>query len=84
MGVLHVRGASDVGKNGSFVYQTDNSYDLLTPTNLDRELHFCAIVVQEKIGFVSRSLGYFEFILIFVVNIMHRVFFNYTVFFSFT
>ena len=84
MGALHVHGASDNGKNGPFVYQTDNSYDLLTPTNLDRELHFCAIFVQEKIGFVSTNLGYFEFILIFVVNILYRVFFNYTVFFSFT
>ena len=84
MGVLHVHGASDDGKNGSFGYQTDHRYDLLPPTNLDRELHFFAIFVQEKIGFVSTSLGYFEFILIFVVNIMYRVFFNYTVFFSFT
>ena len=64
MVVLHVHGASDGGKDGPFVYQTDNNYNLLTPTTLDRELHSFAIFVQEKIGFVSTSLGYFEFILI--------------------
>ena len=84
MGALHVHGASDDGKNGSFMYQTDNSYDLLTPTNLDRELHFCAIFIQEKIGLVSTNLDDFEFILIFVVNIFVSSIFNYTVFFSFT
>ena len=64
MGVLHDHDPPDVGKNGSSKYQTDNDYDLLTLINLDRELHFFAIFVQEKIGFVSTSLGYFEFILI--------------------
>ena len=64
MGVLHDHNASDVGKNESSKYQTGNDYDLLTLINLDRELHFFAIFVQEKIGFVSTSLDYFAFILV--------------------
>ena len=62
MVVLHVHGASDDGKNGPFVYQTDSSHDLLTLTNLDRKLHFHAILVQEKIGLVSTNIDYLEFI----------------------
>ena len=62
MVVLHVHGASDDGKNGPFVYQTDSSLDLLTLNNLDSKLHLRAILVQEKIGLVSTNLDYLEFI----------------------
>ena len=64
MGVLHVHGASDNGKNGTSEYQTDNNYDMLTLINQDSELHFFAIFVYEKIGFVFTSLDYFAFILV--------------------